>query len=190
MLKQLLQQLKTNLQFNQCLKIIGIIRRLDVFTESELRVKFLQLRDTWFQSLLNNIPTTDPYHHITKTIEENRIHLFDIITQYRAIFSDETDSANDSINYKQKLDSFTTSSSSNNTNEAKLFYCWLQQKIKNFLAVLSRDLKMGVGNRLDSVLSQSMYFGLAFSRVGLDFRVLMVPLFEEAILNQIKKHID
>jgi hypothetical protein len=190
MLKQLLQQLKTNLQFNQCLKIIGIIRRLDVFTESELRVKFFQLRDTWFQSLLSNIPTTDPYHHITKTIEENRIHLFDIITQYRAIFSDETDSANDSINYKQKLDSFTTSSSSNNTNEAKLFYCWLQQKIKNFLAVLSRDLKMGVGNRLDSVLSQSMYFGLAFSRVGLDFRVLMVPLFEEAILNQIKKHID
>ena len=190
MLKQLLQQLKTNLQFNQCLKIIGIIRRLDVFTESELRVKFFQLRDTWFQSLLSNIPTTDPFHHITKTIEENRIHLFDIITQYRAIFSDETDSANDSINYKQKLDSFTTSSSSNNTNEAKLFYCWLQQKIKNFLAVLSRDLKMGVGNRLDSVLSQSMYFGLAFSRVGLDFRVLMVPLFEEAILNQIKKHID
>ena len=192
MLKQLLQQLKTNLQFNQCLKIIGIIRRLDVFTESELRVKFLQLRDTWFQSLLSNIPTTDPYHHITKTIEENRIHLFDIITQYRAIFSDEADSANDSINYKQKLDSatLTSSSSSSNTNEAKLFYCWLQQKIKNFLAVLSRDLKMGVGNRLDSVLSQSMYFGLAFSRVGLDFRVLMVPLFEEAILNQIKKHID
>jgi len=185
MLKQLLQQLKTNLQFNQCLKIIGIIRRLDVFTESELRVKFLQLRDTWFQSLLNNIPTTDPYHHITKTIEENRIHLFDIITQYRAIFSDDSDLVNDSINYKQKLESITNASS----NEAKLFYCWLQQKIKNFLAVLKRDLNTGVGNRLDSVLSQSMYFGLAFSRVGLDFRVLMVPLFEEAILNQIKKHI-
>ena len=35
-----------------------------------------------------------------------------------------------------------------------------------------------------------MYFGLAFSRVGLDFRVLMVPLFEEAILEQIKKQIN
>ena len=32
-----------------------------------------------------------------------------------------------------------------------------------------------------------MYFGLAFSRVGLDFRVLIVTIFEEAILEQMKK---
>ena len=185
MLKQLLQQLKTNIQFNQCLKIIGIIRRLELFTESELRIKFLQLRDSWLQSLLQSIPHTDPYHHISKTIEENRIHLFDIITQYRALFSDE--------------DLITTSSttSPNNiflnpnkdSNESKLFYCWLQQKIKNFLNVLSKDLKLGVGNRLDSVLSQAMYFGLAFSRVGLDFRVLMVPIFEDAIQEQFKSNL-
>lgn len=35
-----------------------------------------------------------------------------------------------------------------------------------------------------------MYFGLAFSRVGLDFRVLMVPLFEEAVLDQVNKYLS
>ena len=162
MLKQLLQQLKTNLQFNQCLKIIGLIRRLDVFTESELRLKFLQLRDSWLQSLLQNIPNTDPYHHISKTIEEYRIHLFDIITQYRAIFSDDEMSSTGSTYLGQQRDSAN--------NESRLFYCWLQQKIKRFLSVLRKDLRLGVGSRMDSVLSQAMYFGLAFSRVGLDFR--------------------
>jgi conserved oligomeric Golgi complex subunit 8 len=185
MLKQLLQQLKTNLQFNQCLKIIGIIRRLEVFSESELRIKFLQLRDSWLNTLLKQIPTNDPYHHISKTIEEMRIHLFDIITQYRAIFSD------DDLNSA----SITTQSSASNlllfskdlNNESKLFYCWLQQKIKTFLHILDNDLRLGVGARLDSVLSQSMYFGLAFSRVGLDFRVLIVPIFEEVILEHMSK---
>lgn len=173
MLTQLLNQLKTNIQFNQCLKIISIVRRMEVFNESELRIKFLQLRDLWLNSLLQQIPKTDPYHHISKTIEEHRIHLFDIITQYRAIFSDD--------------DYLSTNSSRN--NESKLFYCWLQQKISTFLNVLKDDLRAGVGNRFDSVLNQSMYFGLAFSRVGLDFRVLMLPIFEHALLEQIEKSI-
>lgn len=132
MLKQLLDQLKTNLQFNQCLKVIGLIRRLDVFGENELRIKFLQLRDAWLQSLLASIPQQDPYAHITKTIEENRVHLFDIITQYRAIFSDEeTSGLSFVVGAKSEL------------NDSKLFFSWLQQKIKNFLNVLTNDLKLG-----------------------------------------------
>ena len=140
MLKQLLQQLKTNLQFNQCLKIIGIIRRLEVFTESELRVKFLQLRDSWLGSLLKQIPRSDAYHHISKTIEEMRIHLFDIITQYRAIFTD------DDLHSPQTSLGNVFAMGKESNNESKLFYCWLQQKIRSFLSILSDDLRVGVGN--------------------------------------------
>ena len=186
MLKQLLQQLKTGgIQFNQCLKIIGLIRRLDVFTDAELRIKFLQLRDIWLQSLLQAIPHADPYQHIAKTIEEMRIHLFDIIIQYRAIFVDDdvaaTSTSTTSATTTGSGSSASTTAATKEHNDSKLFYCWLQQKIKHFLGVLRKDLQLGVANRLDSVISQAMYFGLAFSRVGLDFRALMVPIFEEAI---------
>lgn len=59
MLQQLLSQLKTDLALPKCLQIVGHLRRMEVFTESELRLKFLQGRDVWLQSCLSAIPKDD-----------------------------------------------------------------------------------------------------------------------------------
>ena len=179
MLQQLLQQLRGPIQLPACLKIIGYLRRQEVFSEVELRLKFLQARDSWFQSQVTAVPTENAYQHISKVIEICRVYIFDVITQYRAIFSDDSESL---ISASSGLKA--------NQSACGVFHSWLVVKVSWFLSVLRLDLNAGVGSRLDSLLGQCMYFGLSLGRIGTDFRALLPPLFQEAALTTFQRNVD
>lgn len=61
-------------------------------------------------------------------------------------------------------------------------------QISQFLVTLEEDLK-GIYS-VDSVVDQCMYFGLSFGKVGCDFRLLLLPIFTERILDILKSAIN
>lgn len=112
--------------------------------------------------------------HLMKTIELSRVNLFNIITQYKATFADD-DSTLDA----------------NDTNESgNIFHAWINTKINSFLATLETDLRRGDVTSFETVLGQCMYFGLSFSRVGADFRTLLVPIFVKVIVSNFNARIS
>lgn len=177
MLNELLSQLRASIQLPACLKVVGYLRRMDAFGETELRLRFLQARDSWFTSILKKVPKDNPYDHLSKTLELTRVHLFDIVTQYRALFSDD--------------DPLAFGASANLTTHRVMFSTWLDSKISQFLKTLKDDLDQGAKRQaLDSILSQAMYFGQSLGRVGADFRPALVPILSQAALDVSLEHLQ
>lgn len=103
-----------------------------------------------------------------KSIEASRVNLFNIVTQYKATFADDESSID----------------SSDCDEHRNIFHAWINTKINDFLITLEADLDRSDLTSFDTLLKQCMYFGLSFSRVGVDFRALLIPIFVRAISKQ------
>lgn len=103
------------------------------------------------------------------------MNVFNIITQYKAIFGGE-DLSGASANLPKRAVG----------DENKLLYCWLSRKVEQFLKTLETDLNQGISS-LDTVLGQCMYFGMSFSRIGADFRGQMAPIFLRVISRRVEE---
>eukprot|EP00656_Telonema_subtile_P036404 TRINITY_DN40399_c0_g1_i1.p1 TRINITY_DN40399_c0_g1~~TRINITY_DN40399_c0_g1_i1.p1 ORF type:complete len:275 (+),score=76.49 TRINITY_DN40399_c0_g1_i1:81-905(+) len=97
MVSQLLALLRTPLQLHVCLRVVAHIRRLKVFSPSELRTRFLQCRNQWLESEMRvfeieqNLVT-----RLTKTADCIRTSMFEILTEFHAIFVDQNNDAEES----------------------------------------------------------------------------------------------
>lgn len=163
--------------------MVGYIRRMDVFSEAELRLKFLQSREVHFASVLGPgsacAQDPDAYSRLCKVVELTRINVFDTITQYRALFSDDDPvvaaaGGFAAMTYRQ------------------VFSSWLYRRIQLFLVTLEEGLNAGKmeDQSLESLLGQVMYFGQSLGRVGFDFRLQLVPIFTRVILARAQSSLD
>jgi hypothetical protein len=70
-LQQLLQLLRTQIQLSKCLRVVGYLRRMNVYDEHELRTEFLRCRNAYLEQTLSAIPSSqaNPYDvgHLTFT---------------------------------------------------------------------------------------------------------------------------
>ncbi|KAL3500803.1 hypothetical protein ACH5RR_039896 [Cinchona calisaya] len=172
LLSQLLQKLRSNIQLPECLRIIGYLRRIGVFSDYETRLQFLRCRETWLTGMLDDLDQRNAYEYLKGMISCHRTHLFDVVNQYRAIFADDT-------------------SGSEENYDGGLLFSWAMHQISLHLKTLKIMLpKITEGGSLSNILEQCMYGAMGLGGVGLDFRGLLPPLFEEAILNLFSKNMN
>ncbi|KAH9605351.1 hypothetical protein KSS87_004645 [Heliosperma pusillum] len=171
LLSQLLQKLRSNIQLPECLRIIGYLRRIGVFSEYEMRLQFLRCREAWLTGILDDLDQRNPYEYLRGMVGFHRPHLFDVVNQYRAIFVDDT-------------------SGSEENYDGGLLFSWAMHQITSHLKTLKHMLpKISEGASLASILDQCMFGAMGLGWVGLDFRGLLPSLFEEAVLSLFAKNI-
>ncbi|KAI3775221.1 hypothetical protein L1987_49790 [Smallanthus sonchifolius] len=172
LLSQLLQKLRSNIQLPECLRIIGYIRRIGVYSEYEMRLQFLRCRESWLSGILDDLEQRNAYEYLKGMVNCQRMHLFDVVNQYRAIFADDT-------------------SGSEENYDGGLLFSWAMHQISSHLKTLKIMLpKIIEGGSLSNILDQCMYCAMGLGWVGLDFRGLLPPLFEEAVLNLFSKNMS
>jgi len=177
MLEQLLERLQGNVQLPECLRVIGYLRRLSIFRENELRLQFLQRREIWIASLAADLEDTSAYEFLKRLTDIYRLHLFDAIMQYRAIFAE-----------RQHHGAGDPESSA---EDGDILHSWAERRVRVYLSAIEENLpRISDGGGLASVLDHAMYCGASLGRVGLDFRPLLAPFFESAVLGMFKQGID
>ncbi|KAJ3331068.1 conserved oligomeric Golgi complex component [Blyttiomyces sp. JEL0837] len=197
MLSQLISLLRGNSKHPLCIRVIGYLRRLEVFTEPELRLVFLQQKDSHFKKLLSEVYETDPHDYLKKYIEISREHFFDIITQYKAIFTDLPSSGSSSTPLRDSFpgspSTFTPSAGQpTGTTQASsaILSSYVQHTMQAFLKVLEEKVpQIQDSTMLHSIVTQSMYYGMSLGRVGVDFRQLMSETFVKAVDTLVRRGI-
>lgn len=183
MVIQLLVLLRNTIQLPMCLRVVGFLRRLGLFSEFRLRMLFLHCRGEWMRLGMESSTSMGHQAYLVHLSDNTRAMMFEIITQYRAAFNDDIDDA--------EADEYTTNDTRDETYSSSILFDWTSSCIADYLEKLKDGVRhIADGAALNTVMQQAMYCGQSLGRVGADFRPSLPPIFEETVLRIYCSHLN
>jgi hypothetical protein len=143
-------------------------------------------------------PSLEPYggraaEYVKRLIDLHRLHLFDIVMQYRAVFGDGT--ATTAATAAVGAAGATTTSSGAGgatttttttpppSRSGAVLPSWLSHRVGELVESLSRALPhVSDGASLASAMEHAAYAGASLGRVGSDYTAQLAPVFESCSL--------
>ncbi|TPX31800.1 hypothetical protein SmJEL517_g04961 [Synchytrium microbalum] len=197
MVQQLVKLLSANVKLPLCIRVVGYLRRLSVYSEVDLRILFLQQRDAFLRSMLHELNgERDSGEFLRRYIEISREYFFDIVAQYRAIFSDTPISTSSSLppltpTTPSSLYGSSHGEGETQTSTSTILSSYAAHAVSTLVTMLTTHLaNIRDTSRLSSLLTQCMYYGMSLGRVGIDFRMVVGKLFEDAVQRIIEDEVN
>mmetsp|Transcript_18780 Transcript_18780/g.52471 ORF Transcript_18780/g.52471 Transcript_18780/m.52471 type:complete len:605 (+) Transcript_18780:145-1959(+) len=180
------------------------VERVFAAMELSLQVDFLEARDVWLDQPTTAASSATSYatstsrnssnskavlshstsEQLLDTIERYRTRMFEIATQFNAIFRAQQSS--------YSSNGTVPSSSNNNENRQvsiSLLSMWTTRRIHSFLKILSPQLQlMDESGSLRDALDACIFFTGSMGRLGADFTAQLPPLFEQRLLAIVTNH--
>ncbi|KAL6192631.1 hypothetical protein ACLB2K_033717 [Fragaria x ananassa] len=168
---QLMEACVRDENYDKALELEAFVRKLSTMHPKlalvrDLAEHFLKCRQAWLTGMLEDLDEGNPDEYLKGMIGCHRKHLVDIVNQYVLVNYDE--------------------------NDGGLLNSWLMHQVTSHLETLKILLpEISDGVLLSNILKESMYCGMVLGRViGLDFRAMLIPIFEEAVFNMFSNNVS
>jgi len=171
----LLRLLRNDVKLPQCLTVLNLLKRIDRLLQRAVYLQppvhkavsafnlpreFLQHRDEWLARSLKSVGSDDAYTFLMAVVDKSRLLWFDVMTQYKAVFS---------AGRADRSDAST-----------RILATWVLSRLKGLHNIVRVCLPHITDfGQLERALDQCMYLGLSLKRVGADFRSSLLPLFQK-----------
>ncbi|KAK4529837.1 hypothetical protein CCYA_CCYA02G0694 [Cyanidiococcus yangmingshanensis] len=186
LLHRILEDLEEAASLTQCIEIGGYLQAMDLFEDATLRRCFLSCRGRGLFRLLSDVkrrciidtsaaldcPETEVALKLTRLTDALRSGILRIATEYRTVFPEDTTISIPSSPADCNAESFD-----------EPWHTWNLRWLNAYLRIVDHATQLITDtSTLQTLYTQTMGFAKALGRLELDFRPLLIPPYERAML--------